>query len=58
MIIPDTKSMVGDSLDVGDTEDTSVLGEGPWQGFIFEDMLWDANWVDNMDLYDDLDNWR
>ena len=48
--------MVGDSLDVGETEDTSALGEGPWQGFTFGGMLWDASWVDNINLYDDLND--
>jgi len=56
LFINDTESMVGNPFDAGETEDTSELEEGYQREFTFGGMLWDASWVDNMDLYDDLDD--
>ena len=49
--------MVGDSLDVGETGDISALKEGSRRGFTYGGLLWDKKWKDDMDLYDDLDDW-
>ena len=57
LTITDAKSMVRYSFDVGETEDTSALGEGSRRGFTYGSLLWDASWEDDMDLYDDFDDW-
>jgi len=57
MIINDTESVVGDPLDVLETDNTCDLGEGTQREFIFGGILWDACWIDQWDLYDDLEDW-
>jgi len=57
LTVTDTESIVGDSLDVGETEDTSALRKGSRKGFTYESLLWDASWEDDIDLYDDIDDW-
>ena len=57
LTITNKESMVGDSLDVGETEDTSALRKGFRKGFTYESLLWDASWEDDIDLYDDIDDW-
>ena len=57
LTITDTESMVRDSLDAGEMGDTSALREGSRRGFTYGDLFWDARWEDDMDLYDDLDDW-
>jgi len=57
LTIADTKSLVGDSLEVGETGDTSALREENRRGFTYGGLFWDGKWEDGMDLYDDLDDW-
>ena len=57
LTIIDTGSIVGDSHDVGEKGDTSALRERFRRGFTYGGLFWDASWED-MDLYDDLDNWH
>ena len=54
LIVVDDESIDGDPLDAGEMEDTGGLEEGSRKGFTFGGMLWDAIWVDDMNLYDDL----
>ena len=51
------ESLVGDSLDVEETGNTSALKEGSQRGFTYGGLFWDARWEDDMDLYDDLNDW-
>ena len=57
LTITNTKRMVVDSLDVGETEDTSALREGSQRGFTYGRLLWDASRKVDINLYDDLDDW-
>ena len=52
--INDVESMVGDTptvVDMGDDE------TGLQEEFVFGGILWNANWIEDMNLYDDLDKW-
>ena len=57
LIVIDDESINGDPLNARDMEDTGGLEEGSKRGFTFGGMLWDASWVDDMNLYNDLDDW-
>ena len=57
LIISDDKSIDGDPLDVGEINDAGGLEEGSLRGFTYGGLLWDASWKDDMDLYNDLDDW-
>ena len=57
LTIIDTESLVGDSLDVIEMEDTSTIKEETRRGFTYGGVFWDETWEDDMDLYDDLDDW-
>ena len=57
LTIADTESLVGDSLDVEEMGDTSALKEETRRGFTYGGLFWDEKWEDDMDLYDDLDDW-
>jgi len=37
--------------------DTSALKEETRRGFTYGGLFWDKKWEDDMDLYDDLDDW-
>ena len=52
-VISDTESLVGDSPGVEGIGDDETE---PQRGFMFGVIHWDANWIKDMDLYDDLDN--
>ena len=56
LTITDTESLVVDSLDVGETGDTSALRKETRRGFTYGGLFWDARWEDDIDLYD-LDDW-
>ena len=57
LTIVDTESLVKNSLDVVEMEDTSVIKEETRRGFTYGGVFWDEKWEDDMDLYDDLDDW-
>ena len=57
LTIADTESLIGDSIDVEEMGDTSVLKEETRRGFTYGGLFWDEKWEDDMDLYDDLDDW-
>ena len=38
-------------------EDTSTIKEETRRGFTYGGVFWDETWEDDMDLYDDLDDW-
>ena len=57
LTIDDTESSVGDSLDVVEMEDTSTIKEEIRRGFTYGRVSWDETREDDMDLYDDLDDW-
>ena len=52
-----TESLIGDSLDVVEMEDTSTIKEEARRGFTYGGVFWDETWEDDMDLYEDLDDW-
>ena len=56
LTIVDTESLVGDSLDVKEIGDTSVIKEETRRGFTYGGVFWDQKWEEDMDLYDDCDN--
>ena len=55
--IVDTESLVGDSLEVAEMEHSSTIKEEARRGFTYGGVFWDETWEDDMDLYDDLDDW-
>jgi len=57
LTIDDTESSVGDSSDVVEMEDTSTIKEEIRRGFTYGGVSWDETWEDDMDLYDNLDDW-
>ena len=57
LTIVDMVSLIGDSLDVMEMEDTSTIKEETRRGFTYGGVSWDETWEDDMDLYDDLDDW-
>jgi len=57
LTIANMESLVGDSLEVGETGDTSALKEETRREFTYGDLFLDEKWEDDMDLYDDLDDW-
>jgi len=57
LTITDTESLIGDSLDVEEMRDTSALKEKTRRGFTYGGLFWDEKWEDDMDLYDDMENW-
>ena len=57
LTIADTESLVGDSLEVGKTGDTSALKEETRRGFTYRGLFWDEKLKDEIDLYEDLDDW-
>jgi len=38
-------------------EDTSAIKEETRRGFTYRGVFWDEKWEDDMDLYDDHDDW-
>ena len=57
LIISDDEIVDGNPFYVGKTDITGGLEEGSQRRFTYGDLLWDASWEDDMDLYDDLDDW-
>ena len=57
LTIVDTESLGGDSLDVEEMGDMSALKEDTWRGFTYGGAFWDEKWEDDMDVYDDLNDW-
>ena len=57
LTIVDTESLVGNSLDVVEMENTSTIKEETRRGLTYGGVFWDETWEDDMDLYDDLDDW-
>ena len=53
----DTGSFVGDSLEIPMTEHSSPIKEETRRGFTYGGVFWNETWEEDMDLYDDLDNW-
>ena len=53
----DTESFVGDSLEIAVTEHSSTIKEETRRGFTYGDVFWNEKWEEDMDLYDDLDDW-
>jgi len=53
----DTESFVGDSLEIAVTEHSSTIKEETRRGFTYGGVFWNETWEDDMDLYDDLDDW-
>ena len=49
--------MVGDSIEVAEIEPSSPIEEETRRGFTYGGVFWDETWEDDMDLYDDLDDW-
>ena len=37
--------------------DTSAIKDDTRRGFTYEGVFWDEKWEDDMDLYDDMENW-
>jgi len=55
-MVSDAESVVGDSPVIGriyDTDDTEAAPEG---GLMVGGVHWDNSWINNCDLYDDLDD--
>ena len=53
----DTESFVGDSLEIPVTEHSTTIKEETRRGFTYGGVFWNETWEEDMDLYDDLDNW-
>ena len=53
----DTESFVGDSLEIAVTEHSSTIKEETRRGFTYGGVFWNEKWKEDMDLYDDLDDW-
>ena len=56
MIDSDTESVVGYPSAKEEIDDTDDIEVGLQRGFTLGGLLWDVSWVDNMDLYDNLDD--
>ena len=53
----DTESFVGDSLEIAVTEHSSTIKEETRRGFTYGGVFWNEKWEEDMDLYDNLDDW-
>ena len=56
MIESNTESVIGDPLVAEETDDIDDTEAGPQREFNFEGILWDASWIDQWDLDDDLED--
>jgi len=52
-----TESFVGDSLEIPVTEHSTTIKEETRRGFTYGGVFWNETWEEDMDLYDDLDDW-